>query len=109
MRAIHVMTPAAAALLIAGAAPALAGGLEEREEAVLRGLFPAASGFEPRDVVLGQAVVERIEKLARTRVRERIVTFYTVRDAGAPVGYAVIHSHVVRTKRETLAIAFEPD
>jgi hypothetical protein len=105
------MTPAAllTAALLGAAAPAPAAALESREEAALRGLFPEAESFEARDLVLGDALVDRIEKLARAKVRERLVTFYTVRKGGAVAGYAAIQSHVVRTKRETLALAFEPD
>jgi hypothetical protein len=80
-----------------------------KEEAALRAVFPEAERFEARDLVLDDATVARIEKLARARVRDRLVTFYTARKGDAVVGYGVIHSHVVRTKRETLSIGFEPD
>ncbi len=92
----------AAAATAAAAAPA-------KDEAVVRGLFPGAEQVQARDVILAGDVVARIERLARARVKERLVTFYTASKGGAPLGYAVIHSHVVRTKRETFAIAFEPD
>jgi hypothetical protein len=97
----------AAALLLPGrAARAQVAG---KEEAALRAVFPDAESLEPKDVLLTDEMVKRIEGLARARVKERLVTFYTARRAGAVTGYAVIHSHVVRTKRETLSIAFEPD
>lgn len=102
----RVAALAAVLLLAAGPARAALGG---GEEAVVRGLFPDAERIEAHDVVLTDEMVSRIERLARARVRERLVTFYAVRRAGAVEGYAVIQSHVVRTKRETLAIAFEPD
>jgi hypothetical protein len=100
----------AAGLLLAAAAarpesaPAAAQG-----EQVVRALFPGADRVEPRDVILTDEMVARIERLARARVRERLVTFYVARAGGTVKGYAVIHGHVVRTKRETFAIAFEPD
>lgn len=97
---------AAALLLPSGPARAQLGG---KEEAAVRAIFPDAERIEAKDVLLTEEMVERIEELARARVRERLVTFYTARRAGAVQGYAVIHSHVVRTKRETLSIAFEPD
>ena len=81
----------------------------KKEAAVLKAAIPEAERFDARDVLLGDAMVKRIEKLARARVKERLVTFYTASKDGATLGYAVIHSHVVRTKRETFAIAFEPD
>ncbi len=79
------------------------------DEQIVRGLLPEADLVEARDVLLTSEMVTRIERLARTRVRERLVTFYTARRAGRVVGYAAIQAHVVRTKRETLALAFEAD
>ena len=81
----------------------------EKEAGALRQAFPDAERFDSRDVLLTDAMVSRIESLARARVLERLVTFYTARRGGTVAGFAVIHSHVVRTKRETLLIAFEPD
>lgn len=95
-----------AVLLPAGAAHGQLGG---KEEAAIRVAFPDAERIEVRDVLLTDEMVKRIEALARARVKERLVTFYTARRGGVAVGYAVIHSHVVRTKRETLSIAFEAD
>ena len=97
---------AASFLLLATAARA---GVGVVEEDAVRRAFPEADRVEARDVILTDELVARIGKLARARVRERLVTFYTARRAGAVVGYAVLHTHVVRTKPETLAIAFEPD
>jgi hypothetical protein len=101
----------AAGPAVTAAAGSPGGGVSaaEKERGVLRAVFPEADAFAPKDVVLTDALVERIERLARARVRERLVTFYTATKGGAVTGHAVIHSHVVRTKRETFAIAFEPD
>jgi hypothetical protein len=100
---------AAAATLWAGVAlpraPAGGGGGPEP----LRAVFPEAERFEADDVLLGEEVAERLDRLARSRIRERMVTFYTARRGAEVLGYAVVQSHVVRTKRETLLVAFEPD
>lgn len=97
-----------AAALLLPAAPALAqaGG---KEEAAIRAIFPDAVRIEARDVLLTDEMVKRIEALSRARVKDRLVTFYAVQGPGGPAGYAVIHTHVVRTKPETISIAFEPD
>jgi hypothetical protein len=100
---VSVILAASLALLLA--APPASGA----DEQIVRGLLPEADLVEARDVLLTAEMVARIEQLARTRVRERLVTFYTARRAGGVVGYAVIQAHVVRTKRETLALAFEAD
>lgn len=100
---------AAGWLLAAAAAPPEAAQAPAKDEQAVRALFPEAEKIEARDVILTDEMVSRIEKLARARVKERLVTFYVASAGGAVKGYAVIHSHVVRTKRETFAIAFEPD
>ena len=98
----------AALTLLAGPAAA-AIPAQEKETAALKAAFPEAERFDSRDLILTPELVERIERLSRAHVRERLVTFYIAWKGGAPAGYAVIHSHVVRTKRETLVLAFEPD
>lgn len=96
-----------AALLLAGARAEA--GVKEKETQALRAAFPGADSIVPRDVLLSDEMVRRLESLARTKVRERMVTFYTASAGKQVVGYAVIHSHVVRTKRETFTLALEPD
>jgi hypothetical protein len=103
--------PAAALALAAllAASPARGGPLAAKEEATVRELFPGADRVTVKDLLLTDELAKRIERLARARVKERLVTFYTAHRADEVVGHAVIHSHVVRTKRETLALGFEPD
>ncbi|MEI7706527.1 MAG: FMN-binding protein, partial [Deltaproteobacteria bacterium] len=78
---------------------------------------PDADRFDPSDVILTDEMARRLDELARSRIPERMVTFYVARKGpaspgnpgGQVLGYAVVQSHVVRTKRETLLLAFEPD
>jgi hypothetical protein len=108
--AIGPLALLAGGLLLPGpGALAAPGPGEGADLAIVRGLFPEADAVAARDVLLTDEVAARVERLARARVKERMVTFYTARRGGAVAGYAVIHAHVVRTKRETLALAFEPD
>ena len=76
---------------------------------VLRSVFPEAERFDSDDVLLTSEMAKRLDDLARSRIPERMVTFYTARRGPTVLGYAVLQSHVVRTKRETLLVAFEPD
>jgi hypothetical protein len=107
MRPAHVIC--AVALAACGGLASADASAVEKEAAALRAALPDADRFDSRDVLLTDELVARIEKLARARVKDRLVTFYTAHAGGAVAGHAVIHSHVVRTKRETLLIAFEPD
>jgi hypothetical protein len=99
----------AAGLLLSAAVRAQPAESPAKDEQAVKSLFPGADRVEARDVILTDEMVARIEKLARAKVKERLVTFYVARAGSAVKGYAVIHSHIVRTKRETFAIAFEPD
>jgi hypothetical protein len=103
------MPIAAALLAVISPAAEAQGQLGAKEEVAVRAVFPEAERIEAKDVLLTDEMVRRIEGLARARVKERLVTFYTARRGGSALGYAVIHSHVVRTKRETLSITFEAD
>ena len=96
------------AVSLARPSPAHAG-VAQKESEALHTAFPDADRFASRDVFLTEEMVSRLEKLARARVQERMVTFYTAARGDRVLGYAVIHSHVVRTKRETLTLSFEPD
>jgi hypothetical protein len=75
----------------------------------LRAAFPDAERFDATDVLLTDEMARRLDELSRARIPERMVTFYAVRRGDAVLGYAVVQGHVVRTKRETLLVAFEPD
>lgn len=99
---------ALAVAALAGPSPSL-GAPGSREAVALRAIFPEAERFEARDLLLDDETAARLAEVARARVGERMVTFYTAHRGGEVVGYAAIHTHVVRTKRETFAIAFEPD
>lgn len=109
------MVPATSIAFLASLAGALGGPApspappRSREAEALRAIFPQADRIEPRDLLLDDEAAARLAELARARVADRMVTFYTARRGGEVVGYAAIHTHVVRTKRETFAIAFEPD
>ena len=75
----------------------------------LRAAFPEAERFDPTDLLLSDEMARKLDDLARSKIPERMVTFYAARKGDAVLGYAVLQSHVVRTKRETLLLAFEPD
>ena len=107
----------AVALLLGTAARADSPPPDPGPPGMLRSTFPDALHFEAVDLLLTDQMAKQLEELARSCIGERMVTFYVARGAGSPdrfqggpvLGYAVLQSHVVRTKRETLLLAFEPD
>ena len=95
-----------AVILSLWVAPAFASVFVKPQEALKRA-FPAAEKIEPRDVVITDGLAAQIEKASRTKGRDRMVTFYTATAQGKILGHAVIHSHIVRTKRETFLLVFD--
>lgn len=90
-------------------APLTAFAQTARTQDALKALFPEAERFTPKDVFLTDEMAARLEKLARAKITERMVTFYVATKGAQTVGYAALHTHKVRTKNETLAVGFEPD
>lgn len=80
-----------------------------RTTETLKQLFPDAQRFTARDVFLTPEMAARLQALSRSKVTERMVTFYAAERDGRAVGYAALHTHRVRTKNETLVVGFEPD
>jgi hypothetical protein len=95
--------------LLAWGVPARADAPPAGKPDPLRTIFPDADRFDAFDLLLSDEMAKRLDELAHSRIPERMVTFYTARKGDAVVGYGVLQSHVVRTKRETLLVAFEPD
>jgi hypothetical protein len=99
----------AAGVLWAGSARAQVPAAIPGSPEVLRSVFPEADRFDADDVLLTADTAKRLDEISRSRIPERLVTFYTARRGSTVLGHAVLQSHVVRTKRETLLVAFEPD
>lgn len=97
------------AVLLAFPAAAGAKVFKSPAEAV-KDAFPDAETVETRNVVLTKKQVGRVEKLAGMKVKDRLVSFYIGKSGeGKILGYAVIASHIVRTKPETFIVKISPE
>jgi hypothetical protein len=105
LRALLLLVAAATLLEAPPARAQLPAGLPEP----VRAAFPDADRIDADDVILTDEMAARLDSLARSRIGERMITFYTGRRGGQVLGHAALQSHVVRTKRETLLVVFEPD
>ena len=70
--------------------------------------FPGADRVEERVFILTDAQKAEVEKLARARLDTQLWTIHVGWRGGAPVGYAVIDTHVVRTLPETCMVVISP-
>lgn len=78
------------------------------EPAALERAFPGAVP-ERRTLYLTPAQVAQVEKAARSKMPSAVVTVFVARRAGQVVGRAVLDTHVVRTRPETVLTVIEPD
>jgi Na+-translocating ferredoxin:NAD+ oxidoreductase subunit G len=79
-----------------------------REEA-LKHVFPDADNILKRNVFLNREQVEEIESLAKTKLRSKLYVFYEGKKGNETLGYAVIDTHHLRTKTETVITVIDPD
>ena len=99
----------AVALLIAVvAAPASAKVFHTQKEALALA-FPDADRVERETFILDSSQAGRIEKLSRSRLESKLVTFYTAYKGEQVLGYAHIDVHTVRTLPEGFLVVLDPE
>jgi Na+-translocating ferredoxin:NAD+ oxidoreductase RnfG subunit len=96
-------------LLSAGLAGAAGAGVYHSQQEALELAFPDADRVEKKNHILEDAEVEAIEGLARSKLESRLVSLYTGWRGDAPLGYAVIDIHTVRTQPEAFIVVISPD
>jgi len=99
-------------LVLVGLALSLAGRARatvyySRDEA-LKLAFPDADRVEPKDFFLTAAQRAAIEAQAKSPLDSDLITVYVGSRAGAPNGYAIFDTHVVRTLPETFLVVLSP-
>lgn len=82
-------------------------GLVTREEA-LASAYPGAA-IVPERVFLTQAQVDEINTLSGEELGSKLQARYMATRNDRVVGRAYVQTHIVRTKRQSLLIALEPD
>ncbi len=80
----------------------------KREEALTH-VFPDADNILKRNIFLNSEQVQEIESIARTKLRSKLYVFYEGKKENQTLGYAVIDTHHLRTKTETVIVVINPD
>ncbi len=101
-----VVLAASLAVVLTATAPSAKVFLAKDEALALA--FPGADRVEERVFILTDAQKAEVEKLARARLDTQLWTIHVGWRGGAPVGYAVIDTHVVRTLPETCMVVISP-
>ncbi len=80
----------------------------KRDEA-LRVAFPEADRINKTQVFLSEGDKKQIETLARTKLDSKLYVFYEGMKDNRSLGYAIIDTHYLRTKSETVMFVLNPD
>jgi predicted DNA-binding protein (MmcQ/YjbR family) len=75
----------------------------------LKNVFPDADNILKRNIFLSKDQVEKIESLSKTKLYSRLFVFYEGKKGNETLGYAVIDTHQLRSKTETIIVAINPD
>lgn len=79
------------------------------KQEALQVAFREADTVEKETFFLTDAQVQRVESLARTRLKSKLATFYIGKKRGQIIGYAMINIHTVRTLPEALMVVLSSE
>lgn len=80
-----------------------------KKDEALKMAFPKAERIEEIQIFLDKSEVDRIESKARVKLDSRLFIFYKGLKDNNISGYAIIDTHKLRTKTETVIYVLEPD
>lgn len=86
-------------LFLLWAAP-LSGKVYLTKDDALKQAFPSAEAIERQNLFLMDEDLKHIEALSKVKVESKLFTYYKAVGKEGIIGYAVIESHIVRTKPE---------
>lgn len=80
----------------------------KRDEA-LKTAFPDAAEVEKREIFLSSEQSRAIEALSRSKNETKLYIIYEAKSGDKTLGYAIIDTHTLRTKTETVMFVINPD
>ena len=80
----------------------------KRDEA-LKTAFPDAAEIEKNEIFLSSDQSQTIESLARAKNDSKLYIIYEAKNGDKTIGYAIIDTHSLRTKTETVMFVINPD
>ena len=79
------------------------------QKEALEQAFPEGYTITRKVLFLTDEQVDKIQKLAKTNVESKLVTYYVGGDEDTTVGYAFFETTIVRTKPATFMLVINPD
>ncbi len=71
--------------------------------------FPGADRIEKKEVILNEAQAREVELLSKSKLGTRLYIVYEGFSGDKLLGYAIIDTHNLRTKTETVMFVINPD
>jgi len=71
--------------------------------------FPESESVEKIDIFLNESQASEIEKISRVKLDSKIYIFYKFSNGDGTLGYAVLNTHLLRTKSETVMYVISND
>ena len=80
----------------------------KRDEA-LKTAFPEAAEIEKNEIFLSSDQSQAIESMSRAKNESKLYIIYEAKNGDKTLGYAIIDTHSLRTKTETVMFVINPD
>ncbi len=76
-------------------------------ESVIKSSFLNVTSINPQQLVLNKVQYEKIKNRAKTAIRTKVYRYYDIKSGSKIVGYGVLVTRKVRTKKATVLYAFD--
>ncbi len=76
-------------------------------ESVIKSSFSNVTSINPQQLVLNKVQYENIKNRAKTAIRTKVYRYYDIKSGSKIVGYGVLVTRKVRTKKATVLYAFD--
>ncbi len=84
------------------------GGLLIKPEQAIKEEFPNAE-VKKKNILLNKTQKGKIQKLSKSKLSSNIVTTYIIKKDKEVLAYGIIHTHRVRTRKETVLFILNPE
>jgi len=76
-------------------------------EKVIRSSFTHVTKVEPKQLILTKSLFKKVKSIAKAPMRTKIYRYYKIKSSNKTIGYAVLTSKVMRTKKAVVLYAFD--
>lgn len=71
--------------------------------------FPDADKIDKKSVFLNDNQINKLQKLSKSKINSRVILFHIGKKGDEILGYAVVDTHIVRSKSQTILVVLNPE